>query len=1332
MNENITNNEHNNTNTNSNDKPNTKDTSPKSSSSSSSSAKNGITASAKKIKNIPVELTAYGTTPSGKPRLFVCQVCTRAFARLEHLRRHERSHTKEKPFSCGVCQRKFSRRDLLLRHAQKLHAGCTDAITRLRRKSIKPKEDGEEEGDEEEERQEEVAIEDDKEKESSEKQQTNKKVNDKKEKTKQKSSEPTINNVKQDPVEFNLDLFNNSKPDTSNSKISKTSKKPSINNSSSTSSSNTTTRKNSTNASLQRHILERKKTTDSTMSGITITPTRRMRGASFSAQSGPNYAINVQEFNDIYPQSDNVEFSTPQLQPTNNNDEINWLNSLTSIPGLSENSNFMKLNHRPSFQLSNSNNDYPTPPVNVSHHGSFSNQSSNFTVMNQSDSINSLNSNYDGNSYMMPTVTLTNQEIQNGVTAHQNMIQQQNFQPLQQQQLHQHQHEHQNLNQNQSQSQPQPQHQHNNQNQNQNQPQNYQSYQTQQSFDNGYSFYDIPENMLDMTLGIEDPSITTSSSSHFRVLTPIKQEQEPFESISNDNNNNQQMEVDDVDLNFLNDIDNLTHEIDVNSKFMPGGYSFYGDNPSGNSSGMDTNSPNLKSPTKLNQLNFSSNISQNFEHTIDHNQLINLENSSQNNDIINQISLNKIKLSNYSKNKLFTNHMRQLINRALNKYPINGITTPIIPSNEKLELYLSFFIKDFLSHYPFIHISKLNEYEIMNMTSDEIENNESARVCLPLLIATIGALLANNKNDSEHLYEGSRRAIHIYLESRKNIVEKKIVSSINPLWLIQSLTLSVIYGLFSENVNNVYIVMRQLSALNSLVKTSIKDSKEILFSIHGEDEIIYKKLLNSSLEIQNEDIPSSSLFSNNFNDEIKFKNHINLQSQIRIIFIIYRITNFLYMMYNVPLTLSVNDLNHLIVPNLKDEYLWNFKNFQEFQENNNQLNNNSQSLDYYLKSEKINFKDLLINITSNKSMNFKINNLSKFGFNSLIHGFYEIKQFKEINFKLNIFKILNEITNYYPKNQSHDLVHGKNQIKDVEKIDYVLLINFTKITSILDLKSIKAQCWLKNYDEIENYFDLLFKDNFNNSNNSFGDNNDLNYLQVIDCCLIILKVLLFKVNNFTPNTNENNSTTKDDSIFDTDFGYLDNNIEYLNNNKEFNKMIEFEYTNEFNPTNNLIHSQVLYHIFIILSMFSIYSIKRNKNNNSTNINSNQIENDNLLYELNLKNQEVLNLMEQIKNQLIERYTGNSTTTTNNYYQNNAGIINERNNDNLTNLFLFNHTTNTTNSSSLENTLYILKIGEILLNYLYDLNLKISILKKLSFNLSNIKKFIIDNELKLGI
>lgn len=39
----------------------------------------------------------------------VCAVCGQAFKKAEHLARHFRSHTKEKPFECHVCSKSFAR-----------------------------------------------------------------------------------------------------------------------------------------------------------------------------------------------------------------------------------------------------------------------------------------------------------------------------------------------------------------------------------------------------------------------------------------------------------------------------------------------------------------------------------------------------------------------------------------------------------------------------------------------------------------------------------------------------------------------------------------------------------------------------------------------------------------------------------------------------------------------------------------------------------------------------------------------------------------------------------------------------------------------------------------------------------------------------------------------------------------------------------------------------------------------------------------------------------------------------------------------------------------------
>ena len=51
-------------------------------------------------------------------KTFTCPVpaCGRLFKRLEHLKRHVRTHTQERPYVCGICAKKFSRSDNLAQY----------------------------------------------------------------------------------------------------------------------------------------------------------------------------------------------------------------------------------------------------------------------------------------------------------------------------------------------------------------------------------------------------------------------------------------------------------------------------------------------------------------------------------------------------------------------------------------------------------------------------------------------------------------------------------------------------------------------------------------------------------------------------------------------------------------------------------------------------------------------------------------------------------------------------------------------------------------------------------------------------------------------------------------------------------------------------------------------------------------------------------------------------------------------------------------------------------------------------------------------------------------
>lgn len=930
---------------------------------------------------VPEALQVNGTTPSGKPRLFVCSTCTRAFARQEHLKRHERSHTKEKPFSCGVCSRKFSRRDLLLRHAQKLHAGCSDtAITRLRKKSIRRSSTSSSIG--------------------STPMGHNNNNNDDSISSTIRSKKMVRGSISGASSSINNTIILNNNSNNNGSFSAGSISKPRT--------SSISNLKNSSKIETIKTILENKteeisynnKHHMNNMGGHNSTSTSPSSSLSSDFLVGNQFNLNKNDSKNAFNNFNNGNVNGNGNGNVNGNNNVTTNNSsnnnlqqfnedvLTDLPFLR---NHLPMNRRVSFSAMSGNN-YAT-----SFNQPYASETVEFAtpqMMPMDDAENWLN-----NLDEIPSLDFINPNFQNKQNEQNNQHQKQ------QQQHHQH------------------------QQQQQQQQQQYQNQQTQLKNESpaeaisGYSFYDVPsknveslfshsnrmpisgnnannnasnksvnmnQNMFNSHLNSlllspllhDSPDIDSSPSSQTQGWPNFNNNngRQPSKLANNSNrsksNTNYNKDNSKSKVNFDNDINELELLTDLNASRdynLPAGYSFYGsndvqsnvnnnsscsssnatispillDNAYGNSSTISNQPPNnLNSNSSFNSPFSRPNTSQQQQHSIppqeqQHHHQQQQQQQNQYNDQQQQMN-SEVKnipsnISNnfekYSTTLLFTNLIRNCIHFSLSKYPFIGLQNPTIPDNDKLNFYTKVFEEKFLLHHPFIHKSFLNEFSLIKATLKNINtsklndlansngnmNNINASgtsdyikvslICFPLLVATIGAVYCNRKADAANLYEASRRSIHVYLDFRKKQQQQMqnqrngeatpLNDNSSPLWLIQSLTLSIIYGLFADNDICLNVIIRQVNALNSLLKSS------------GLTMISWNYDSNKNI------------------DDKYFENYIQYESTVRTIHTIFHISAMLSSLYNIVPSLKVDEL-FIDLP--VNSIVWNTNNANEFKQ----------------------------------------------------------------------------------------------------------------------------------------------------------------------------------------------------------------------------------------------------------------------------------------------------------------------------------------------------------------------------------------------------------------
>lgn len=469
------------------------------------------------------------------------------------------------------------------------------------------------------------------------------------------------------------------------------------------------------------------------------------------------------------------------------------------------------------------------------------------------------------------------------------------------------------------------------------------------------------------------------------------------------------------DYELLNDLEVPNHE----EKILSVGYSFYESN--------DFASTTINPKRSSNEL--SHHNLEDFGNHSNHNDLFHMDNNNNHGDDEDDDMISLPDIEMLSTRSLFTNLLSNKISKVLMRYPFVGLLPPKLPDLNKLDLFVQNFKTKFLHYHPFIHKNYLNEKSMFEYTFNEATPDDpTPHVCLPLLIATIGALYSNDKRSAADLYEISRRCIHVYLDSRKQVNDfEKSTTHNSPLWLVQSLVLSVIYGLFAESEeSDLSIILRQVNALSTLIRVS--------------------KFNLVKFNLENIEI----------NDEY-FKDYILYQSKIRTVYMIYNVSNLLTAIYNIAPFIKYKELK-CDLPDL--ENYWNCSNVEEFKV---KCVENS-SINYNLNLEKI-FNDVL----TNSPINYKV---SEYGANivmfTILQHFYFNKNNRLMNSSLGIQPSQSNTANLINNFKWKNLLIGENPSVSI------MLKNISVIRSLLiDISKVKEMLWIKDWDNLSKEFVAL-------------------------------------------------------------------------------------------------------------------------------------------------------------------------------------------------------------------------------------------------------------------